>query len=257
MGIAIVIVGVGVALAILLAGGGGASRTTVLVKGNGETVTRTGEDANTPVAAGSGGGAPAATGSIPAGRYVQAGSFKTVLHAEEERERLAAAGIEVTVASSDGAAELYPGFQVLLAGPVDEGTPESSIVKDLHRNGVPSAFARNLSPAPQIAGADAAAGRWTGLLERSSGEHPNLDGSLPIVLEIEPDGRSGTLEVERTGCSEDLSLAEAGSATLSYSQGAPCVSGGKVTVRPTQGQLMVSVLPLGSDTLTLGSLTPG
>jgi hypothetical protein len=193
--------------------------------------------------------------AIEAGRYVQAGSFKTVAHAEEERERLAAAGIGVDVVSSDGAAEFYPGFQVLLAGPVTKPSQEQSVVEALRHNGVPSAFARNLTPAPRATGASEAAGRWTGTLERSSGEHPHLDGSLHVVLEIAPDGETGTLE--EGGCTENLTLSESGPATFSYAQTNPCVSGGELFVRPTPGQLMVSLLPLDSDALTLGSLSPG
>ncbi len=257
LGAAVVLLGAGAALAILLAGGGtGAGTTVVVAKGSGTAADRATGSGSVAEHPETGAGSPAAAPeAIEAGRYVQAGSFKTASHAEEERERLAAAGVDVTVVSSDGAAELYPDFQVLVAGPIANTGEEKSLLVGLHRNGVPSAFARPLSPAPRLAGPGEAVGRWSGTLERTSVEHPDLDGSLPVRLEIDAGGRSGRLE--RGNCSAALTLAESGPATLSYSQPAPCIGGGTLTIRPTQGQLMLSLLPPGNDVLTLGTLSPG
>lgn len=268
-GATIVLIGAGAALAILLAGSGGKAGTTVVVDRSGRTsvATAAGKRGATGEETSRGGrstGAanPGSTGepvsaavpdAIEAGRYVQAGTFRTVSHAELERERLEAAGIDVSVASSDGGAELYPNFQVLLAGPVRGRAQEKSLVAALRGNGVPSAFARDVSPATRIAGPSAAAGRWSGTLERSSPEKPKLDGPLDVVLEIDPDGRTGRLE--QGGCGEALDLDEARAATLTYRQSTPCVSGGILAVRPTGAQLMVTLAPLGSDVLALGSLS--
>jgi hypothetical protein len=161
----------------------------------------------------------------------------------------------VKVVSSDGAAEFYPGFQVLLAGPFASKSQESRVVRDLRQNGVPSAFVRDLSPAPTLEGPEEVAGAWEGEVERSSGEQPGLDGSLPVRLEFSADGESGTLETEY--CSEGLTLGESGRATLAYIQDKLCISGEELFVRPTEGQLMVTLLPLDSDAITLGTLSPG
>lgn len=258
----ILLIGAGAAVAILLVSGGGDKSTTVVLDGSGESSTVTVDSETTASdrrtgADGSGSGGPSgavADEAIEAGRYVQAGSFRTTTHAEEERERLAAAGVDVEVVSSDGSADLYPGFQVLLAGPFGGAAEERRVVRALKENGVPSAFARSLAPAPEV-DASAVAGRWSGELERSSGERPDLNGAVPVVVEFDPDGRSGTLEAEGDDCTQGLTLSEEGSASLTYSQDGTCVSGGPVFVRPSGGQIMVSVLPLGSDTLTTGSLT--
>ncbi len=250
VGLSIVLIGAGAAVAILLAGGGEASTTTVVVNGRTTTLTETTETLDTE-------SEPTQTlaGAVEAGRYVQAGSFKTVPHAEAERERLAGEGIEVEVISSDDAAELYPGFQVLLGGPLQTGSQEASMVKRLRQNGVPSAYAREITPAAEIGGPAETAGSWSGSLDRSSGEHPNLS-SLSVSLEMDSEGSAGTLEFGGSGCREDLSLSEAGPTTLTYAQGASCIGDGEILVRPSGGELMLTLLPLDTDILVLGSLSP-
>ena len=188
---------------------------------------------------------------------MQAGSFKTVPHAETERERLAAAGIDVRVVPSSGVEEFYPGFQVLIGGPFEASSQEVSMVKALRRNGVPSAFGRDLTPALEIGDPAEIAGRWSGALDRSSGEHPNLTGSLPVNLEIDSGGNTGRLEFEDSGCGEELTLSETTATTLFYTQGKFCVGSGELLVRPAGGQLMLSLLPLDTDVLVLGSLSSG
>jgi hypothetical protein len=248
--LAIVVIGAGVAAAILLSNGGGGESTTVLV-GAGSSVARgaasTGGDTTE---------APPPAGSIEAGRYVQAGSFKTFAHAEAERERLAQAGVDTQVVSSDGVEQLYPGFHVLLAGPLSSGAEEASIVRSLHRNGVPSAFARPVSPAATLSGAGEAAGSWSGRLDRSSAERPGLDGSLPVRLEMDSGGERGVLDVEGGDCLDQLTLSRTEATTLAYSQGHPCLGGGEILLRPGADQLMLTLLPPGTDTLILGSLSP-
>lgn len=255
IGAVIVLVGAGAAIAILLARGGDTSRTTVLVDRAGRTTTVTTEaevtDSETADDSGT-----STSEAVDAGRYVQAGSFRTVSHAEQERERLAAAGVDVRVISSDVAAELYPGFQVLIGGPFGNSpSQEQSLIRALKDSGV-SAFARDISPASLLNGAGDAAGRWTGTLDRSSDERPKLNGSVPVTLEFDPDGSAGTLEAEGR-CSENLTLKEAGPETLVYFQDAPCVSGGQVFVRPAGDELMLAMLPLGTDIFVTGTLSPG
>lgn len=251
---AIVLIGAGAAVAILLASSGSGSSTTVLVDSakTGSSEAEGATDVSTE-----GAEAQASAGAPEAGRYVQAGSFKTVPHAEAERRRLAGQGIDVQVISSDGAEELYPGFQVLLAGPLQSGSEEAEIVKALHRNGVPSAFAREVSPASELSGSSEAAGSWSGELSRSSGEEPDLNGPLTVSLEMESDGRGGVLEVEAENCQDRLSLEETGSTVLSYSQASPCLGRGEVLMRPGNGQLMLTLQPSGTDILILGTLGPG
>lgn len=249
----IILVGAGAAVAILLAGGGDSSRTTVLVDRAGKTTTVTTEAESTEAAAGDSNSEASASTEVEPGLYVQAGSFRSLPGAEEERARLAAAGVDVNVVSSDGAAELYPGFQVLFSDPISSAAQERSLLKSLEDNGV-DGFARDLSPAPLLDGASDAAGRWTGALDRTSGEHPNLEGTLTVTVAIDSDGQAGTLEIAG-GCSENLGLKEEGPTTLTYSQDASCVSGGDVFVRPAGSELMVSMLPLGTDVFVTGSLS--
>ena len=138
LAVATVLAAGGIAAALLLSDNGGSSSTTTVVTQSNGTAGEV-----------EGGSAEAsAPGSIEAGRYVQAGSFKFVADAERERRRLATAGVSVEVVPSEEAQELYPGFEVLLGGPLRSGSEEALLLKRLHRNGVPSAFARPLTPAP-------------------------------------------------------------------------------------------------------------
>jgi hypothetical protein len=235
---AILAIGGGAAAAILLAAGGTSSTTTVLRGAVGR--------------AGAGAGNP-----IEAGRYVQAGSFQTASHAEEERRRLAGHGIEVEVMSSDDAKELYPGFQVLLGGPFHSRAAEAAMLTGLHRDGVPSAFARNLTRAPETAGPEAAAGRWTGELERTSAEHPNLDGLVPANLVIASNGRVGSLDFSSLRCHVSLSLASTASYTLSYRVEPACAGTGPLQVRPFGDELTLTLLSPATDSFALGTLSRG
>jgi hypothetical protein len=265
IGAVVILIGAGAAIAILLAHRSDSSRTTVLVDRAGKTTTVTTKaEAGEPEATREADVTrdsevtretePSTSATVDAGTYVQAGSFRTVSHVEQERRRLAAAGIDVSVISSDGAAELYPGFQVLIGGPFDSSAQEESLIEALKENGV-SAFARDLSPASLLNGAGDADGHWAGTLDRTSGERPKLEGPVPATVEIDSAGETGTLETE--GCSEALTLIEEGPQTLTYSQDSPCIAGGKVFVRPIGGELMLAMLPLGTDVFVTGTLSPG
>ncbi|MGC1853500.1 MAG: SPOR domain-containing protein [Solirubrobacterales bacterium] len=252
---AIVVVGAGAALAILLASEGGSASTTVLVRGGTTTTVETTTTETTATETET--TTDPATGSVEAGRYVQAGSFKTLPHADTERERLAAAGIDVSVVSSDDVEEFYPGFHVLLGGPLATSSEETTMVKALERNGVPSAFARDVAPALEIGDPAESAGRWSGALDRSSVERPSLNRSLPVTLEMDADGRSGMLEFETDGCEDELTLSETTATTLTYALTQFCAGSADLLVRPVEGQLMLSLLPLDTDVLMLGTLSPG
>lgn len=234
----IMAIGAGAAVAILLAAGGSSSTTTV-VRGS---TAPAGEIAG---------------GTVTPGRYAQAGSFQTVSHAEEERRRLAGLGIDVEVVSSDDANELYPGFQVLLGGPFTSRAAEAAMLTSLHRDGVPSAFARNLTPASEAGGSEAVAGRWTGHLERTSGEHPALDGLLPATLVVAANGAAGSLEFPTLQCHIVLSLASNDGATFGYGAEPACAGTGPLVMRPLGDQLMLTLRSPDSDSFAVGILGRG
>ena len=254
--LALLLVAGAAAVAIVLLGGGDSKQTQAsprdasTVPATTAAPTRTGE-----AGAGSEAAAPTASaGTIGAGRYVQAGSFRTVPGAEAERQRLEDDGIRVMVVESDQAQELYPGFQVLLGGPFPSPGPERSLVRRLHGDAVPSAFGRSLSPAAEIAGPEAIAGRWAGTLERSGSSRPALDGPLPVTLTAPADGQSATLDFGGLHCEVDLSLRAATAVSLTYGQEGGCVGGGGWRLRPSGEGLSLVLLPPDSETIVLGSL---
>jgi hypothetical protein len=244
LGGAIVLAGAGVAVAILISSAGSSASTTVISRQ---------AEADAASAAAVTLSSPA--GSLEAGRYIQAGSFKFEADAELERERLAAAGITVEVLPSELAQQFYPGFQVLLGGPFSSPAPEARLLRELHRNGVPSAFGRELTPAQEITDPAVVSGRWTGRLERSSSSEPGVDGNLAANLNLAADGRGGHLQLG--GCDIQLILAPSTTAALTYRERSDCDASGDWQMRPSAGRLMLAQLAAGDDLIVLGTLDRG
>jgi len=253
--IAILIVGAGVAAAILLAGGGGSPTTTVIQSATGgraDAATGGVDTIESEEAADSTSANP-----ITAGRYVQAGSFQTAAHAEIERSRLAKQGVDAAVVSADDAQQLYPGFQVLIVGPVDSHAEEVATLQALHRNGVPSAFAQELTPAEGDVDPGSMAGSWSGELELTSAEHPDRDGALPVTLTVAEGGATGTIDFRGNSCHTNLSLASSGGPVVSYVEGPPCAEVKSVQTRLTGNGMMVTLLSPGTGTFARGTLNGG
>lgn len=253
--IAVVLAGAAVAAAIALSSGGSTS-TTVITAASPATEGEAGAEAEGATPTTEGATPPVATGSLEAGRYVQAGSFKFVADADVEQQRLAAAGVDVSMVSSEEAEELYPGFQVLLGGPFQSGSEAAAQLKQLHRNGVPSAFARPLTPAPSAPEYSEIARTWSGTLEESSTSRPKLDRTLPVTLTMEADERTGTLVFLGINCVVELTSQPPTEVSLKFAQGSDCLAPGDWWVRPSEGELSMSLLPEGSDVIVLGKLQP-
>jgi hypothetical protein len=235
------VAGGGIAAALLLSDKGGTSPTTTVVTRGGAA----GEVEGGPITEAS------PSGSIEAGRYVQAGSFKFAQDAEKERRRLAAAGVDVEVVSSDSAQELYPGFQVLLGGPLRAASEGALLLKSLHRNGVPSAFARPLTPA--LPHGKLGDGTWTGKLEESSTSHPRLDRTLPVTLTTSEGGKEGLLIFLDINCVAELQAEPSPGPILRFERSSGCFAG-SWQVRPTGRNLMLAFLPPDNDVIILGEL---
>jgi hypothetical protein len=252
----VLLVGGAAAAAIVLLGGDDSKQTEAAprdastVPETTDVPTRTGEAGSPSEAA----AAATTAGTIGAGRYVQAGSFRTVAGAEAERQRLEDDGIRVMVVESDQTQELYPGFQVLLGGPFTSSGPEQAMVRQLHGDAVPSAFGRALSPAAEIAGPEAITGNWTGTLERSGSSNPALDGPLPVTLSAAADGQLATLEFGSLSCEVELALRDATDVSLTYGQEGGCVGGGAWRLRPSGEELSLVLLPPDSEEIVLGIL---
>jgi hypothetical protein len=193
-------------------------------------------------------------GAIGVGSYIQAGSFRTVAGAESEQSRLEAAGIRGSVVDSDEAQELYPGFQVLIVGPLSSGARRRSLLRRLHRNGVPSAFTRSLSPALEIPGPEAIAGEWRGTLDVSGVGRPGREGPTRATLSADPDGLSAELSFPGRHCVAELSLASASDVALSFSADPGCVGAGEWSVRPDGESVALTLLPEDSEEIVTGRL---
>lgn len=196
-----------------------------------------------------------AVGAVEAGRYVQAGSFRTVAGVEAEQRRLANAGVYVSVVDSDGAQDLLPGFQVLLGGPFSTSAQESRMLERVREEGVPSAFARDLTPARAISGPSEAAGEWVGDLERTGTVRSGLNGNLRATLDAAPDGVTASLVFDDLGCEAVLSIVEVTEFTLAYEQRGPsCVGEGRWSLRPSGSEISATLLPPNTDVVVVGTL---
>jgi hypothetical protein len=233
-----------IAVAIVLVGAGAAVAISL---GN--------RDTNEPSASAAASAGQGKGNALVPGRYVQAGSFTILADAEAEQRRLARRGIEVEVLESDRAEELYPGFQVLLGGPLHSSRAAKTLLRRLHRDGVPSAFARHLEPAAGGSGYGAVAGRWRGSLEESSSESPGLDRTLPVTLTMTSDGHEGSLNVPALHCRAELTaVASRPGFSLTFEQSGTCVGSGAWHLRPSSGGLDLTLFPEESDAIVLGSL---
>jgi hypothetical protein len=251
--LAVLCLGGGAGAAIVLLGGEDSkpeetSTEAATIPSTTTTTTRTEEASSAPDEVG------AAVGAIGAGRYIQVGSFRSVEGAEDERERIEAAGIRVIMIDSSEADELYPGFQVLVAGPFTDPTVESRVLDRLHKTEVPSAFARALTPAKEIGGPEALAGEWAGTLERTGTGSEDLDGPLEVTLSAPADGQTAQLNFKKPDCQLDLALEEAAALSLVYGQEDECVGGGSWRLRPRGDELSLVLLPPHSEVIILGVL---
>lgn len=258
------LVGAGAATAVLLAtrgdsGSSSGGSEAAAVSDETETVPSTTAAPPTATGTASSSDAPVETseepvGSIPAGLYVQAASFRSKVDAETERRRLEGFGARVSVADSDQAEELYPGFQVLIAGPFSDGAERRSLLRVLHEHGAPTAFARSLSPARSISGPEAMEGRWTGTLEVSGFTHSRRNGNFAATLETNSDVSEVELRIPARHCSIGLSLARVSQLTVSFAQDRNCLGGGEWVARPEGGSVALTLLPPGAGIIVVGRL---
>jgi hypothetical protein len=250
---AVVVTAAGLAVVLLLDRDDSSSTVTVAVSKEASTAEE-GTASEPAVVEGPAVVVPASSpGSIEPGRYVQAGTFKFIADAESERERLAADGIRVDVVRSEEAQELYPGFQVLLGGPVRSAAAENSLLRKLRHSGVPSAFARPLTPAQGASPSELGGGTWTGELEESSTTKPILDRGLPVTFVVSADGQEGRLTFADPRCVAELEAEPSTGPSLRFGRSSGCFAG-TWRVRPTEDGLMLSLLPADSDVIVIGEL---
>lgn len=176
---------------------------------------------------------------LAAGRYVQAGSFRSPEGAQREVDRLVGEGIDVEAVPADWAGELLPGFQVLLVGPLATSGEEKQVLRQLEDASV-AGFGRDLTSSETVPGPEAAAGEWSGELERShlrGGRRPSV---YPVDFAISADGESGTVEHVERDCSGSLTLIDDTGYSLAYAESiesGDCPRGGVWHLRPRTGEI--------------------
>lgn len=179
------------------------------------------------------------TSELLPGRYIQAGSFRSPEGAGREVDRLLGEGIDVEAVPADWADELLPGFQVLLVGPLATTGEEKQALRQLEDASV-AGFGRDLTSSETVPGPEAAAGEWSGELERShlrGGRRPSV---YPVDFAIAADGESGTVEHVERDCSGSLTLIDDTGYSLAYAESiesGDCPRGGVWHLRPRTGEI--------------------
>lgn len=177
--------------------------------------------------------------SLTPGRYVQAGSFRTPGGAGNEVERLVGEGIDVEAVPADEAAELLPGFQVLLVGPLSGDGEEEGVLEQLEEAGV-SGIARDLTPSRELASPAAATGEWDGSFEETHLRGNRSPKTYEVVLSIDSDGEGGTVAYPDQECGGTLKLLEDAGYSLAYREWidyGDCIDEGIWHLRPDGSQL--------------------
>jgi hypothetical protein len=179
--------------------------------------------------------------SFIAGDYVQLGSFRRRSAAETLARRMASkAGIDAQVIASDDAAELVPGFFVVLAGPVDaaEGRRLAHAARD---GGVQDGFVRALRPdSATAAPADLAGSAFSADLRQVSAKTPSLNKHIPTTLTFSGGGRGGNVAYGVPLCSGTLTFLDANGPVLRYREhitSGTCTDDGTWTLRRHNGRL--------------------
>lgn len=179
---------------------------------------------------------------LTAGRYVQAGSFRSPEGAQREVDRLVSKGIDAEAVPADWADELLPGFQVLLVGPLATSGEEVEALRQLEDANV-AGFGRDLTPSGELPGPVAAAGSWSGDLEQSYLRGARSPRTYRVDFTLAPDGESGTVDYPGRGCHGSLTLSEESGFSLAYSESIEsggCRAGGVWHLRP-EGTLITTV----------------
>jgi hypothetical protein len=197
--------------------------------------------------------------SLTAGRYIQAGSFRSPEGAGQEVERLREYEVDAVSLPAAWANELLPGFHVLLVGPLSAGSEEDLALRRLARAGV-SGWGRYLTPTTALSGPEAVAGTWAGDVEQSSLRGPRRRTTYRIEIAIDADGGGGTIEYPERRCSGELSLIEDAGYSLAYEesiQSGGCPAGGVWHLRPTGGVLTAVRLHDDREVMVEGDLPAG
>lgn len=183
-----------------------------------------------------------AVSGLAPGRYIQAGSFRSVDGAEQEVERLRAEGIDAVSVPADWSSDLLPGFRVLLVGPLSAGTDEETVLRRLKQANV-SGIARYLMPSSELSGPEVVAGAWSGDVEESRLGGPSRRTTYRVDISIADDGERGTIEYADRGCFGSLTLVEETGYSLAYRESidsGSCPTGGVWHLRPA-GRTLTAV----------------
>lgn len=176
---------------------------------------------------------------LTAGRYVQAGSFRSPAGAEREVSRLVGEGIDVEAIPADEADELLPGLQVLLSGPLSGDQEEERVLEQLEEAGV-RGFGRDLTPSRELSGPTSVAGEWEGSFEETHLRGSRRPKTYPVVISIDSEGATGSVTYPEQDCGGTLEFSEDDEYSLAYREWieyGDCIDEGTWHLRPDGAQL--------------------
>ena len=200
---------------------------------------------------------PLSDDPIDPGRYVQVGSFRGAPRAEEEADRLRAAGLDADVYDTNAIVQLQPAFFVILAGPFAGSAGEDRAVGRARRAGIAGARRHFLEPATET---DPPAGYYDGTLSRKAAAGSPMNREIAATMDFSSDGQSATATFATPRCRSELQLSGTAGATWTYDEtvtSGDCLSGGTWSAKSSGSELRLTWWHPDRTYFVVGTLTGG
>jgi hypothetical protein len=191
------------------------------------------------------------------GEWVQLASFRGAESAAVEAERLTAAGVDATVIDSADAQELFPGFQVVAAGPFASSADRRRTLRRAEAAGIPDAKARTLTPADTALDLATLSGSYTGEIELIDPSAPERNSTMEAGLFVDPDGSAQLSYEDPKSCNATLEQAGFDGAVGTWDQivdGGDCLRGGTWRMKLSGSELKLAWQRDGSVRWMAGTL---
>jgi hypothetical protein len=167
----------------------------------------------------SGEGGADSAGDFTPGSYVRLASMRRRAAAEHLAGLLSDRGVPARVINSDEVEELFPGFAVVVSGPVRSKARARTLIRRAKGLEITDAVQVPLSPASggpiDVSGLN---GAWRGTLSQAGAARAEDNRQLATAITFAAGGRRARIRYPGVPCSGDLSFVRTDGAIAVYSQ---------------------------------------